>query len=101
MASLPSPVIETEIPCQVFPIAPAPTNLFPCWLQTPPLLDQIQAAPTEPLSSTPPTMAVLPSPESERENPCSAAPTAPEPTSFGPCWLQRPPFLVHTHTAPR
>ena len=30
---------------------------------------------------------------------CSV-PTAPEPTSLGPCWVQTPPLLVQTHTAP-
>src|SRR6185437_2288766 len=32
--------------------------------------------------------------------PWSAAPTAPEPTSLPPCWLQTPPLRVNTHTAP-
>jgi len=34
-----------------------------CWVQTPPVLVHIQAAPALLLSLDPPTMAVLPSPE--------------------------------------
>src|SRR5260370_13906945 len=45
-------------------------------------------------------MAVFPSPDSETEEPCAAAPTAPVPTSFGPCWLHTPPERVNTHAAP-
>src|ERR1700750_2138218 len=37
------------------------------------------------LSRGPPTMAVLPLADSATEAPCSAFPTAPVPTSFGPC----------------
>jgi hypothetical protein len=41
----------------------------------------------------PPTMAVLPSSESDTEEPCSAGarPTAPVPTSFAPCCVHAPP----------
>src|SRR6266511_727777 len=45
-------------------------------------------------------MAVLPSAERATEAPCSAPPTAPEPTSLVPCWVQTPPLLVQTHAAP-
>ena len=47
-----------------------------------------------PLSSGPPTMAVLPSADSATEAPCSAVPTAPVPTSLLPCWVQTPPLRV-------
>jgi hypothetical protein len=40
-------------------------------------------------------MAVLPSPDSPTEKPCWAFPTAPVPTSLGPCWVQTPPLLVN------
>jgi hypothetical protein len=43
------------------------------------------AAPGTPLSLSPPTLAVLPSADSATEKPWSAFPTAPVPTSFGPC----------------
>jgi hypothetical protein len=46
---------------------------------------KIHAAPTLPLSPGPPMMAVLPSPERDTENPSLASPTAPVPTSLGPC----------------
>src|SRR5215472_10563505 len=46
------------------------------------------------LSPNPPTRAVVPSPESDTEAPCSTAKsgmlTAPFPTSLGPCWLNDP-----------
>src|SRR5450759_2837965 len=58
------------------------------------------AAPTGPLSPNPPTMAVLPSAERDTEMPCSAIPTAPEPTSLVPSWVQTPALLVQTHAAP-
>ncbi len=45
-------------------------------------------------------MAVLPSPDSATDPPCSASPIAPLPTSFGPCWLHTPELLVKTHAAP-
>src|ERR1019366_2625566 len=68
--------------------------------QTPALLVQTHAAPAELLSTYPPTMAVLPSAERDTEKPCQALPTAPEPTSLDPCWVQTPPLLVQTHAAP-
>jgi hypothetical protein len=45
-------------------------------------------------------MAVLPSPDSATDWPWAAAPTAPVPTSFEPCWVQTPPLRVKTHAAP-
>jgi hypothetical protein len=89
MAVLPSADSATEMPCWAFPIAPVPTSLIPWWLQTPLLWVKTQVAPTPvpalELSSGPPTMAVLPSPDSATETPCWAFPTAPAPTSFDPC----------------
>src|SRR6516225_9328349 len=58
-----------------------------------------QAAPSVLLSKGPPTMAVLPSPESATEEPCPALPTTPVPTSFC-CWLHTPLGRVNTHAAP-
>ena len=82
------------------PTAPEPTSLGPCWVQTPPLLVQTHAAPAILLSPNPPTRAVLPSAERDTEVPWNAAPTASEPTSLGPCWVQAPPLRVQIHTAP-
>src|SRR6516225_6943411 len=58
------------------------------------------AAPGPAPSPNPPTMAVLPSPDSETAEPWYARPTAPVPTSFAPCWLQTPPERVNTQAAP-
>src|SRR5262249_20933209 len=75
----------TEMPCFSPKTEPAPTNLLPCWLHTPPLRVKTHAAPVKLLSPSPPTMAVWPSPESATEAPCwTAAPTPPVPTSLGP-----------------
>ena len=46
---------------------PVPTSFAPCWLQTPPLRVKTHAAPLNPLSRYPPTIAVLPSPDSATE----------------------------------
>src|SRR6516165_9121906 len=78
MAVLPSAESATDMPCWPLPTAPVPTSLLPCWLQTPLLAFRvkIQAAPTPELlpalelSSGPPTMAVLPSPDSATDMPC-------------------------------
>ena len=43
---------------------------------------------------------MLPSAERDTDQPCQAFPTAPEPTSLFPCWVQTRPFLVQTHVAP-
>ena len=64
MAKFPSALIPTEEPCLTpnpLVTAPVPTNLFPCWLQTPELRVKIQVAPKTELSEYPPTMAVFPS----------------------------------------
>src|SRR5580658_8501256 len=58
------------------------------------------AAPACELSPAPPTMAVVPSADSATEAPWRAAPTAPLPKSFDPCWVQTPPLWVKTHAAP-
>src|ERR1700682_120994 len=46
IAVLLSADMATERPCAADPTAPDPTNLFPCWDQTPPLLVQTHTAPT-------------------------------------------------------
>jgi hypothetical protein len=58
------------------------------------------AAPVLLLSLNPPTMAVLPSPDSATEMPCPAFPTAPVPTSLRPCWVQTPPLRVEDPRRP-
>src|SRR5450759_5113421 len=85
MAVLPSAERDTERPRLAAPTAPEPTSLVPCWVQTPALLVQTHAAPALPLSAYPPTMAVLPSAETDTEVPCRAGSTAPVPCNFGPC----------------
>ena len=52
------------------------------------------------LSPGPPTIAVLPSADRATAGPCAALPTAPVPTSFGPCWPHTLPLRVNTHAAP-
>src|ERR1017187_1449545 len=101
MAVSPLAERDTKLPCRAFPTAPEPTNLFSCWIQTPPLLVHTHAAPACPLSMGPPTMAVLPSADRDTDLPWETrSPKAPEPTSLVPCWIQTPPLLVQTHTAP-
>src|SRR5450759_1713700 len=85
MAVLPSPDSATESLWKALPTAPVPTSLLPCWVQTLPLRVKTHAAPVPLLSVNPPTMAVLPSADSATDQPWSALPTAPVPTSFGPC----------------
>src|SRR5437016_6132048 len=80
------------------PITPVPTS-FSSWVQVVPLRVYTHAAPMTPLSTGPPTMAVLPSEDSETEVPWLAAPIAPMPTSLS-CWVQVVPLRVHTHAAP-
>ncbi len=100
-AVLPSAERDTEMPWRSSRrTAPEPTSLGPCWVQTPPLRVHTHAAPAPLLSRDPPTRAVLPSAERDTRPPWPAVPTAPEPTSLGPCWVQTPPLRVHTHTAP-
>ena len=45
-------------------------------------------------------IAVLPSSESEAEEPCADWPTAPVPASLEPCWIHTPPDRVYTNAAP-
>src|SRR5580704_9999329 len=86
MAVLPSADSATEKPCTALPIAPEPRSLLPCWVHPPALRVKTHAAPGKPLLSVfPPTIRVLPSADNATEKPCCAAPTAPLPTSFGPC----------------
>ena len=82
MAVFPSPDSETEEPCCASAYGAGADQFGPCWLHTPPERVNTHAAPAWLLSPGPPTMAVFPSPESETEQPCTAAPTAPVPTSF-------------------
>jgi hypothetical protein len=67
MAVLPLADSATDWPWLAFPTAPVPTSLLACWVQTPPLQVYIHAAPAFELSKGPPTMAVLPSPDSATE----------------------------------
>src|SRR5262249_41127456 len=90
----------TEKPCWAAPTAPVPNSLFPCWVHTPPLRVNTHAAPTPLLSKNPPTMAVLPPPDSATEEPCAAVPPAPVPTSLLPCCVHPPPLRVNTHAVP-
>src|SRR5262249_27448658 len=90
----------TEAPWVAAPTAPPPTSLFPCWAHTPLLVVNTHAAPTLLLSPGPPTMALLPSPDSATDWPWLAAPTAPVPTSLRSCAQPSPPLLIHTHAAP-
>src|SRR5258706_391045 len=57
-------------------------------------------APMRLWSLGPPRRAVWLSPERATERPWPAFPTAPEPNSLDPCWVQTPPLLVQTHAAP-
>ena len=85
MAVLPSALMLTEIPCIAAPVLPVPINLFPCWLQVPPLFKKIQTAPWLELSAFPPAIIVVPSALILTELPIFVAPTVPEPTNLLPC----------------
>src|SRR5580704_13525275 len=98
MAVFPSADNAADEPCPAFVAAPVPTNLLPCWVQIPPLRVKTHAAPAPELSSNPPTIAVLPSPDSATEKPCRAGPTARVPTSL--LLVQARPLRVKTHAAP-
>src|ERR1019366_1205723 len=100
MAVLPSDDNATEPPWLAFPSAPVPTSLPPCCVHTLPERVKTHAAPAPPLSSGPPTMAVLPSADNATEEPRFAFPTAPVPTSLLPCCFHTPPERVYTHAAP-
>ena len=58
------------------------------------------AAPTFELSALPPKTAVFPSDERATDQLWIAFPTAPVPTSLGPCWVQTPTLRVYTQAAP-
>src|SRR5947209_1344412 len=54
-----------------------------------------------PLSSSTPTMAVFPFPDSATERCCPPSPKVTVPgTSLPPCWFHTPPERVYTHAAP-
>src|ERR1700741_2236591 len=94
----PSPETATELPWSALPIEPVPTSFS--WVHPPPERVNTQDAPIFPLSPGPPTMAVLPSLESETEKPCNTGlPIALEPTNLD-CWLHAPRERANTHTAP-
>jgi hypothetical protein len=56
-------------------------------------------APIEPLSPGPPTIAVLPSVDSDTDQPSCEYPVASLAVSFC-CWVHVPPLRVKTHAAP-
>src|SRR5262249_61710974 len=67
---------------------PLPTSLLPCWLQTPPLRVNTQAAPVVLLSLGPPMIAVPPLAESATDIPWDHNPppkSAVVPISLPPC----------------
>src|ERR1043166_1579865 len=100
-AVFPSADSHTDPPwAVVLNAAVVPTSFAPCWPHTLPVRLYTQAAPSPESSRLPPTTAVFPSADSETDSPCSAAPTAPVPTSFAPCWLHTPAVRVNTHAAP-
>src|SRR3954466_13868094 len=78
---------------------PAPTSFDPCCVHAVPFLVHTQTAPVPALSVSPPTSAVLPSPDSATPMPCPAFPAAPVPTSLAPC-VQTPSLRVQIHAAP-
>ena len=80
-----------------------PTSLSPCWLQTPPLRTNTQVAPAVLSSLGPPTIAVLPSPDSATEAPWDHNPPPGAlvvPTNLLPCWVHAPPLRMKIHAAP-
>src|SRR5262249_27196638 len=84
---------------QLAPAAPSPLSFGPCWLHTLPLRVNTHAAPIAPLSPGPPTMAVLPSPDSATDQPSWAAPVASLAVVL--CGsVQLPPLRVNIHAAP-
>src|SRR5262249_17415572 len=95
MAVLPSADSATDIPWRAFPTAPVPMSFLPCCVQALPLRVHTHPPPLLP----PPSMAVLPSPETATDFPCpggNAAPPAPLPTSLLPCCVQASPLRVKT-----
>src|SRR5271157_868274 len=98
MAVLPLDDSATEVPSWAAPLSPAPV-IFCCCVQVLPLRVKTHAAPAFEMSPGPPKMAVLPSPESATEDPCSGFPLLLLPISI--CWsVQVLPLRVKTHAAP-
>ena len=91
-AVFPSALRLPAPPCPAAPVAPVPTSFEPCWVQVEPLLVKIQVAPVLLLSVYPPMRAVFPSALKLTARPCPAAPVAPVPTSFEPCWVTGTPL---------
>ena len=75
------------------------TSRAACSLMVAPLTNA-QAPPREPLSSAPPSKAVLPFDASATLAPNSPLPVSPRAVSFSPCWLHFSPACVNTHAAP-
>src|SRR5205807_508263 len=96
----PSPDKATLTPCSAAPTAPLPTSVGPCCDHVDPERENTHAAPVLLLSCQPPISAVPPSPDKATLTPCSAAPTAPLPTSFDPCCDHVDPERENTHAAP-
>src|SRR5262249_1379860 len=99
MAVLPSADSATEKPWKAPPTAPVPTSLPPCWLHTPPLRVNTNAAPALLLSFGPPAMAVLPSAEIATELPIVVAGVLKRGVTFC-CWLHVPPRRMKNRAAP-
>src|SRR5438105_575498 len=103
IAVLPSADNATDVPWQALPTASVPTSFLPCCVQTPPLRENTHAAPRLRLSLGPPTMVVLPSPDTATDAPWDHKPppySLVAPTSLPSCCFQRPPLRVNTHAAP-
>src|SRR5437588_2271559 len=99
-AVLPSPDNATLVPWSAAPAAPVPTSFDPCCAHVDPERANTHPAPVLLLSCQPPISAVPPSPDKATLTPCSAAPTAPLPTSFDPCCDHVDPERENTHAAP-
>ena len=71
---------------------PVPVSLLPCWAQLRPVRVYTQTAPLDSLSFSPPTIAVLPSPEIAAlppKDPWAVSPPAPSGAKFthGSTWI--------------
>src|SRR5262245_23884806 len=80
MAVSPSADNATDMPWRALPTPSVPTSFLPCCVQMPPLRVNTHAAPVLLLSDHPPTMAVLPSEESDSDMSWRPFPTAQLPT---------------------
>src|ERR1043166_7956862 len=100
IAVVPLPESATDQPCRDWVWDPMPTSLGPCWSHVLPFRANTHAAPRTPSSLTPPTRARPPLADNDTDQPCAAAPTAPAPSSRGPCLLQRPPDRRYIQAAP-